>query len=74
MDEIEDHNELQAFLVERNVWEALYYLATALYFDGYSRRGRELWHFVLDHPQSGAWAARAQIQLQADRPLPPRFE
>ncbi|MFP4642971.1 MAG: tetratricopeptide repeat protein [Spirochaetales bacterium] len=73
MDNIEDRRPLQDFLAERRVWEALYYLATALYFDGYSTRGRELWQFVVDHPQSGAWAARAQTQLQADRPLPPRF-
>ncbi len=73
MDEIDDSEPLTEFLAERNAWEALYYLATALYFDGYSRRGRELWRFVLDQPQSGAWAARARIQLEAERPLPPRF-
>mgnify|MGYP006428127627 CR=1 FL=1 len=73
MEEIEGREQLQDFLAERRVWEALYYLATALYFDGYSTRGRELWRFVVDHPQSGPWAARARVKLGADRPLPPRF-
>lgn len=63
--------EIQRFLRERDLWRTLYYLAHALYFDGYSTRGRELWHLVESRPEAGEWIEPARAQLQD--PSPPRF-
>ncbi len=71
LDEIESESEIVNFLDQRHVWEGLYYLATALYFDGYSTRGRELWHFLSDRTEADEWAEAAASQLSS--PQPPTF-
>ena len=68
LNEIESAPEILDFLEERHVWEGIYYLATALYFDGYSTRGEELWHFLSGRAQAGEWADAAIRQLSSPRP------
>lgn len=71
LEDIEGNRDAQRTIERRDAWRATYYLATAVYFDGYSTRGRELWQFVASRPEAGEWADMAAAQLQ--QPLPPSF-
>ena len=68
LNRIESVPGIVEFLAERRIWEGVYYLATSLYFDGYSTRGRELWHFLSGRSEAGEWADAANRQLSSPRP------
>lgn len=69
LEDIDEDGDEKGLIQQRDGWRVAYYLATALFFDGYSTRGRELWQFVASHMEAGDWADMAAAQLQ--RPTPP---
>lgn len=68
LEEIEESGDVRRIIERRDGWRSTYYLATAIYFDGYSTRGRELWQFIASRPEAGEWADMAAAQLQQPEP------
>jgi tetratricopeptide (TPR) repeat protein len=65
LDLFRESRALNSFMEENNIYQSLYYLACALYGEGFENRAREIWSVLDKDKKGGGWSRLATDQLKS---------